>query len=318
MPRRRPLVADNILELIGCTPLVRLNRLPTGDSAEVLVKLESLNPMFSVKDRIAYAMLKKAQDEGKIEAGRTVIIEATSGNTGIGLAMVTAVMGYRLILTMPDTMSVERRRVLRAMGAELVLTPEIHGMTEAIRKAEQLLDQYADAFMPQQFENPANPEAHRQTTAVEILEATEGHLDCFIAAVGTGGTITGVGEVLKRELDNIHIVAVEPADSPVLSGGSPGPHEIQGIGAGIIPAVLNRGVIDEIVQVSYKDACETARKMARYEGIFAGISSGAISWTALQVAKKLGRGKRIVSIVCDLGERYLSHQIYSTTEDNET
>ncbi|MDA2927042.1 cysteine synthase A [Acidobacteria bacterium AH-259-G07] len=314
MPRQRPLLANNILELIGFTPLVRLNRLPVNDSAEIFLKLESLNPMFSVKDRIAYAMLKKAQEEGKIWPGKTVIIEPTSGNTGIGLAMAAAVMGYRLILTMPDTMSIERRRVLRAMGAELVLTPEIRGMSAAIKKAEELLQEHSDAYMPQQFENPANPEIHRQTTAVEILEATEGHLNCFVAGVGTGGTITGVGEVLKKEIEGVQIIGVEPADSPVLSGGSPAPHEIQGIGAGFVPSVLNRDIIDEIIQVEYIDACQTTRRLARQEGIFAGISSGAICWAALQVAKKLGKGSRVVAIVCDLGERYLSHQVYSELE----
>ena len=314
MPRQRPLLANNILELIGFTPLVRLNRLPVNDSAEVFLKLESLNPMFSVKDRIAYAMLKKAQEEGKIWPGKTVIIEPTSGNTGIGLAMAAAVMGYRLILTMPDTMSIERRRVLRAMGAELVLTPEIRGMSAAIKKAEELLQEHSDAYMPQQFENPANPEIHRQTTAMEILEATEGRLNCFVAGVGTGGTITGVGEVLKKEIEGVQIIGVEPADSPVLSGGSPAPHEIQGIGAGFVPSVLNRDIIDEIIQVEYVDACQTTRRLARQEGIFAGISSGAICWAALQVAKKLGKGSRVVAIVCDLGERYLSHPVYSELE----
>ncbi|MGH9340219.1 MAG: cysteine synthase A [Acidobacteriota bacterium] len=311
MPRHRPLLANNILELIGCTPLVRLNRLPSEGSAEVLLKLESMNPMFSVKDRIAFSMLKKAQDEGKIRPGNTVIIEPTSGNTGIGLAMAAVVMGYRLILTMPDTMSVERRRVLSAMGAELVLTPEVEGMTAAIQKAEELLQKYPNSFMPQQFKNPANPEAHRQTTAIEILEATEGRLDCFVAGVGTGGTITGVGEVLKREIKNIQIVAVEPADSPVLSGGRPGPHELQGMGAGFVPPILNRDVIDTIIGVEYPDACQTARSLARREGIFAGISSGAICWAALQMARELGPGKRLVAITCDLGERYLSHEVYA-------
>ena len=235
MPRHRPLLADNILELIGNTPLVRVQRLTRPGSAELLLKLESLNPSFSVKDRIAYAMLKQAQDEGTIHPGKTVIVEPTSGNTGIGLAMAAAVMGYRLILTMPDTMSMERRRVLQAMGAELVLTPEIRGMTAAIDKAEELVNRLPDAYMPQQFNNPANPRVHRLTTAQEILEATDGRLDAFVAGVGTGGTITGVGEILKQELGDVLIVAVEPAESPVLSGGEPGPHEIQGIGAWIRP-----------------------------------------------------------------------------------
>ena len=311
MPVQRPCLANNILELIGNTPLVRLNRLPKRESAEVLLKLESLNPMFSVKDRIGYAMLQDAERAGKILPGKTVIIEPTSGNTGIGLAMAAAVMGYQLILTMPDTMSVERRRILRAMGAELVLTPEVRGMGAAIEKAKELLEEYPDAYMPQQFENAANPEIHRRTTAVEILQATEGRLDCFVAGVGTGGTITGVGEVLKEQLQNVRIVAVEPADSPVLSGGAPGPHEIQGIGAGFIPPVLNLSIIDETMQVQYSDACQTTRKLARQEGIFTGISSGAICWAALEIAAELGKGKRIVAIACDLGERYLSHPVFS-------
>lgn len=311
MPRQRPLLANNILELIGYTPLVRVNRLTDSDGAELLLKLESLNPMFSVKDRIAYAMLKAAEEEGKIRPGKTVIIEPTSGNTGIGLAMAAAVMGYRLILAMPDTMSVERRRVLGAMGAELVLTPEMQGMTAAIQKAEELCRQYPDSYMPQQFKNPANPEIHRQTTAVEILEATEGRLDCFVAGVGTGGTITGVGEVLRKELGNILIIGVEPAASPVLSGGAAGPHQIQGIGAGFVPQVLNREIIDEIICVEYADARRTARLLARKEGIFAGISSGAVCWAALQVAKRLGQERRVVAVMPDLGERYLSHDLYA-------
>ncbi len=311
MPIQRPCLANNILELIGNTPLVRLNHLPKEDSAEVLLKLESLNPMFSVKDRIAYAMLQEAERSGEIHAGETVIIEPTSGNTGIGLAMVAAVMGYQLILTMPDTMSMERRRILRAMGAKLVLTPEVQGMGAAIEKAKELLKKYPDSYMPQQFENPANPEIHRRTTAVEILQATEGHLDCFVAGVGTGGTITGVGEVLKKQLKEVCIVAVEPADSPVLSGQKPGPHELQGIGAGFIPPVLNLDIVDEIIQVQYSDASQSTRRLAREEGIFTGISSGAICWAALEMAAKLGKGKRIVTIICDLGERYLSHPVFS-------
>ena len=311
MPIQRPCLANNILELIGNTPMVRLNHLPRKDSAEVLLKLESLNPMFSVKDRIAYAMVQEAERSGKIHAGKTVIIEPTSGNTGIGLAMVAAVMGYQLILTMPDTMSMERRRVLRAMGAKLVLTPEVQGMGAAIEKAKELLKKYPDSYMPQQFENPANPEIHRRTTAVEILQATEGHLDCFVAGVGTGGTITGVGEVLKKQLQEVCIVAVEPADSAVLSGQKPGPHELQGIGAGFIPPVLNLDIVDEIIQVQYSDASQTTRRLAREEGILTGISSGAICWAALEMAAKLGKGKRIVTIICDLGERYLSHPVFS-------
>lgn len=311
MPRQRPLLVNNVLELIGYTPLVRLNRVADQDSAEVLLKLESLNPMFSVKDRIAYAMLKNAEEEGRIWPGKSVIIEPTSGNTGIGLAMAAAVMGYRLILTMPDTMSVERRRVLAAMGAEIVLTPEIQGMGAAIEKAEELVRQYPDAYMPQQFKNPANPEIHRRTTAVEILEATSGQLDCFVAGVGTGGTITGVGEVLKEKLPDVLVVGVEPAASPVLSGGKAGPHEIQGIGAGFVPDVLNREVMDEIIRVEYAAARQTLRELARKEGIFVGISSGAICWAGLQLAKRLRAGRRIVAVMPDLGERYLSHDVYA-------
>ncbi len=314
MPRHRPLLADNILDLVGYTPLVRLNRLPAPNSAEVLLKLESMNPMFSVKDRIARAMLRRAEEEGRIRPGETVIVEATSGNTGIGLAMAAAVMGYRLILAMPDTMSLERRRVLRAMGAELILTPGSEGMKPAIDKARQLHKSLPDAFMPQQFENPANPEIHRQTTAIEILEATEGRLDCFVAGVGTGGTITGVGEVLKKKIPGVRVIAVEPADSPVLSGGSPGPHELQGLGAGFVPPILNRSVIDQVVTVEYRDARATARALARREGIFAAISSGANCWAALRAAEELGSGRRVVAIACDLGERYLSHDVYLEPE----
>ena len=311
MPCRRPLIANNVLELIGNTPLVRINHLVDQHSAEILLKLESLNPMFSVKDRIAYAMLKRAEDEGRIRPGKTIIVEPTSGNTGIGLAMAAAVMGYRLILTMPDTMSLERRRVLTAMGAELILTPEIQGMGAAIEKAEELLSQFTDAYMPQQFKNPANPAIHRSTTAREILEATEGRLDCFVAGVGTGGTITGVGEVLKEELEDVLIVAVEPSDSPVLSGGVAGPHELQGIGAGFVPPVLNRDVIDEIICVELEDAQRITRQLARQEGIFTGISSGSICWGALEMARRLGEGLRVVAMVCDLGERYLSHPVFA-------
>ena len=311
MPRKRPLLANNVLELIGDTPLVRVNRLADEGSAEVLLKLELLNPMFSVKDRIACAMLKKAEEEGKIQPGKTLIVEPTSGNTGIGLAMAAAVMGYRLILTMPDTMSIERQQVLWAMGAELVLTPEIEGMTAAIDKAEELVRENPHAYMPQQFKNPANPEVHRRTTALEILEATEGRLDCFVAGVGTGGTITGVGEVLKKELDDVLIVGVEPSRSPVLSGGPAGPHEIQGIGAGFVPDVLNRKIVDEIICVEYAAARRTARELARREGILAGISSGAACWAALQLAKRFDANQRVVTVLPDLGERYLSHDIYA-------
>ena len=309
--RQRPLLANNILELIGYTPLVRLNRLVDVDSAEVLVKLESFNPMWSVKDRIGAAMVHAAEKEGKIQRGKTTLIEPTSGNTGIGLAMAAAVLGYRLILTMPDTMTLERRRVLAALGAEIVLTPDSEGMGGAIIKAEELLSETPDSFMPQQFDNPANPEVHRRTTAVEILEATEGRLDALVAGVGTGGTVTGVGEVLKEKIPQVKIFAVEPIESAVLSGEKPGPHKIQGIGAGFIPKVLNMEIIDEIVKVTYEDSRDTARRLAKEEGIFVGISSGAIAWAALRVAKSLGTGKRLVAILPDLGERYLSHDLYA-------
>ncbi|MBI2821394.1 MAG: cysteine synthase A [Acidobacteria bacterium] len=309
--RQRPLLANTILELIGYTPLVRLNRVVEPRGAEILAKLESFNPMWSVKDRIGAAMLQAAEREGKIERGKATLIEPTSGNTGIGLAMAAAVMGYRLILTMPDSMTVERLRVLVALGAEIVLTAGEEGMEGAIRKAEQLLAETPDSFMPQQFDNPANPEIHRRTTAIEILEATEGRLDALVAGVGTGGTVTGVGEVLKEKIPGIRIVAVEPEESPVLSGGRPGPHKIQGIGAGFVPSVLNTAIIDQIVQVSYENARDIARRLAREEGIFVGISSGAVTWAALRVSESLGEGKRLVAVLPDLGERYLSHDLYA-------
>jgi cysteine synthase A len=312
---RRPKICANILETIGHTPLVRLNRLPVSGSAELLVKLEAFNPTRSVKDRIAFAMIDSAEREGKITPGKTTIIEPTSGNTGIGLAMTAAAKGYRLILTMPDSMSLERTRVLRALGAEIFLTPDALGMRGAISKAEGLLREIPDGFMPQQFNNPANPAIHRRTTANEIIEDTGGKLDSFVAGVGTGGTITGVGEVLKERLRNVSLVAVEPKDSPVLSGGPPAPHPIQGIGAGFIPRVLNTEIIDRIIPVEYEDAKITARRLAREEGILCGISSGAICWAALLVAKELAVGKRVVALLPDLGERYLSTDLYAFDED---
>ncbi|HEY2932014.1 MAG TPA: cysteine synthase A [Acidobacteriota bacterium] len=308
---QRPLLANNILELIGYTPLVRLNRVIEPEGAEILVKLESFNPMWSVKDRIGAAMLQAAEREGRIRPGRTTIVEPTSGNTGIGLAMAAAVMGYHLILTMPDTMTIERRRVLAALGAEIVLTPGSEGMRGSIRKAEEILGRTPNSFMPQQFDNPANPEVHRRTTAIEILEATEGRLDALVSGVGTGGTVTGAGEVLKQKIPGIKIVAVEPVESAVLSGCKPGPHKIQGMGAGFIPSVLNVKVIDQIIQVHYEDARDVARRLAREEGIFVGISSGAIVWAALKVSRDLGPGKRLVAVLPDLGERYLSHDLYA-------
>jgi cysteine synthase A len=311
---RRPKISNNILETIGHTPLVRLNRLPAADAAEVLVKLESFNPMCSVKDRIGASMILAAERDGRITPGITTIIEPTSGNTGIGLAMAAAARGYRLILTMPDSMSVERIRVLRALGAEVVLTPGAQGMNGAIATAERLLSETPDSFIPMQFENPANPAIHRSTTAIEIIEDTDARLDALVAGVGTGGTITGVGEVLKDRLRDVKLIAVEPKDSPVLSGGVPGPHQIQGIGAGFIPAVLNMELIDRIVPVEYADAKETTRQLAREEGILCGVSSGAICWAALRIAAELGEGKRVVAVLPDFGERYLSTDVFAFDE----
>ncbi|MGD1001292.1 MAG: cysteine synthase A [Candidatus Brocadiia bacterium] len=301
--------ALNILELVGDTPIVRLNRLPGPKDATVWAKLESFNPMSSVKDRICLAMIEAAEKEGKLKNGMTVV-EPTSGNTGIGLAMVATVKGYRLILTMPDTMSVERRKLLKALGAELVLTSGAEGMPGAIRKAEELVASSRDYYMPQQFNNPANPEAHRCTTALEILEQMDGKVDAFVAGIGTGGTITGVGEILKKRIPTVQIIAVEPAASPVLSGGPPGRHRIQGIGAGFVPAVFNRSIVDRIIPVPDEQAAETARRLAREEGIFAGISSGAAAFAALQVARELGSGKNLVVLLPDTGERYLSTDLF--------
>jgi len=314
----RPQICNNILETIGHTPLVRLNRLPGHGNAEVLVKLESFNPMRSVKDRIGFSMLDAAEREGKISPGKTTIVEPTSGNTGIGLAMTAAAKGYRIILTMPDSMTVERTRVLRALGAEIVLTPDALGMQGAIEKAEEILSRTPDGFMPQQFNNPANPAIHRRTTALEIIEDTDGWVDAFVAGVGTGGTITGVGEVLKERLRNVMIVAVEPKDSPVLSGGHPAPHPIQGIGAGFVPRVLNTEIIDRIIPVAYDDAKRTARRLAREEGILCGISSGAICWAALQIARELSGGRRVVAVLPDLGERYLTTDVYAYEAEAES
>ncbi|HOB91926.1 MAG: cysteine synthase A [Bacillota bacterium] len=296
---------DSVIDLIGRTPVVRLNRLVKSDSAEVLVKLESFNPGGSVKDRIALSMIEAAEREGKLKPGAT-IVEPTSGNTGVGLAMVAAAKGYHLILTMPETMSIERRKLLSAFGAELVLTPGSEGMPGAIRKAQEILNERSNCFMPQQFENPANPEIHRRTTALEILEQLDRRLDAFVAGVGTGGTLTGVGEVLKSEIKGVQVIAVEPADSPVLSGGAPGPHGIQGIGAGFVPKVLNTEIYDRVIPVETRDAMAMSARLAREEGILAGISSGAAVVAALQVAEDLGPGKRVLAVLPDTGERYLS------------
>jgi cysteine synthase A len=307
MGRTKPL--DSILDAVGNTPLVRLNRVVPENSATVYAKLESFNPMWSVKDRIAKAMIEVAERKGLVNKGTTVI-EPTSGNTGIGLAMVCAVKGYKLILVMPETMSVERRRVLSALGAQLVLSPGAEGMGGAVKRAEELAASTANSFIPQQFKNKANPWIHKKTTAKEIVRALD-RVDAFVAGVGTGGTITGVGQVLKRKFQGIRIYAVEPEDSPVLSGGKPGPHKIQGIGAGFIPPILDTGVYNEVIKVATKDAVETSRRLAKLEGIFAGISSGAACFAAIKVACDLGPGKNVVVILPDLGERYLSTDLFA-------
>lgn len=303
-------IADNLTDLIGKTPLLRLKKVAAGLDAIVLGKVESFNPAGSIKDRIGYGMIKDAEDKGLISAD-SVIIEPTSGNTGIALAFVCAARGYRLILTMPDTMSMERRDLLKAYGAELVLTPGAEGMWGAIRRAEELVSQTPNAFMPQQFENPSNPAVHRATTAEEIWNDTDGKVDILVGGVGTGGTITGIGEVIKRRKPEFRVIAVEPADSPVLSGGNPGAHKIQGIGAGFIPEVLNLSVVDEIFKVPDKDALVTARRLAREEGLLVGISSGAAVYAALKAAERSeNKGKMIVAILPDTGERYLSSELF--------
>lgn len=302
---QKPLAAENVLELICNTPLVRLNKLVEPGMATVYGKLEAFSPGFSVKDRICLSMIRDAEEKGLIKKD-TVIVEPTSGNTGIGLALVCAVKGYKLILTMPETMSVERRHLLKRFGAELVLTPGAEGMKGAIKKAEEIAKENKNSFMPQQFANPANPKIHRETTAEEIWEALDGKFDAFISGVGTGGTVTGCGEVFKKRNSKIKIIALEPKNSPVLSGGTPGKHKIQGIGAGFVPDVLNRQIIDEVIQVDDMDAWNTSLALASKEGILGGISTGAACWAALQVARQLGSGKTVVAIFPDTGERYLS------------
>lgn len=305
MSEREDKIYEDITQLIGNTPMIRLNKIVPENAAEVIVKLESFNPGGSVKDRIALNMIKRAEEEGRLKPGGT-IVEATSGNTGIGLAMVSAVKGYKLILVMPDTMSIERRNLLLSYGAELVLTPGAEGMKGAIKKAQEILELNPDYIILDQFKNSANPEIHELTMAKEILKDTNGIVDAFVAGVGTGGTISGVGKVLKQYNKDIKIFAVEPEESPVLSGGKPGPHKIQGIGAGFIPDTLNLDVIDEIIKVKERDAFEMSMKLAKQEGILCGISSGANVFAAIEVANRIGKGKRVVTVLPDTGERYLS------------
>jgi cysteine synthase A len=309
--KRKPTTVKTLLDLIGGTPMVRLRRLAGPEDAELWAKCEQFNPGGSVKDRIALSMIEAAEQSGKIAPGKSTIVEPTSGNTGIGLALVCAVKGYRLVLTMPESMSLERRSLLKAYGAELILTPEERVMEGAVEKAEELCRQSASCFMPQQFRNPANPEIHRRTTAREILaDLGDKAPDAFVAAVGTGGTVTGVGEVLKSLSAACQVVAVEPASSAVLSGGPPGPSKIQGIGAGFVPEVLNRKVIDRILTVTDRDAYDTKVELARKEGLLVGISSGAAVHAALRVARDLGPGKRVVTVLADTGERYFSLDEY--------
>ena len=310
--------AGSVTELIGRTPLIRLNRISDETGAEVLGKLESFNPGGSVKDRIGLAMIDAAERDGRIAPGRTTLIEPTSGNTGVALAMVAAARGYDLVLTMPDTFSVERRALLKAYGARLVLTPGSEGMAGAVGRAAELAAELDDAFVPQQFENPANPEAHRLTTAEEIWDDTGGEVDVFVAGVGTGGTLTGVGQVLKERRPAVRVVAVEPSDSPVLSGKAAGPHRIQGIGAGFIPKVLDEKVYDEVLVVSGDDAFRAARSLAREEGLLVGISAGANVWAAGELARREGMtGKVVVTILCDTGERYLSTPLFADLPETD-
>ena len=309
-------IFENMAAAVGLPPLVKLNRLGS-DKARILVKLESKNPCGSVKDRIALSMIEAAEKEGLIDS-ETVIIEPTSGNTGIGLAFICACKGYKLVLTMPESMTIERRKLLKLFGAKLVLTDASEGMSGAISKAEELMGKYPKTFIPQQFKNPANPQIHRETTAQEIWVDTDGKVDILISGIGTGGTVTGCGEVLKQKNPEIKIIGVEPSASPVLSGGAPGPHKIQGIGAGFVPDVLNSEILDEIIQVDNDDALEIARQLARKEGIMSGISAGANVWAAMQVSQRPeSAGKTIVTFICDTGERYISTEMYEETEGSE-
>ncbi|MFD1427936.1 cysteine synthase A [Kroppenstedtia sanguinis] len=306
-------VANSITDLIGETPIVKLNRIVGKSDADIYLKLEYFNPGSSVKDRIALSMIEDAEERGELKPGDT-ILEPTSGNTGIGLAMVAAAKGYRAILVMPDTMSMERRNLLRAYGAELVLTPGAEGMKGAIAKAEELAAARPDVFMPQQFNNPANVKIHAETTGPELIKQMGGQVDAFVAGVGTGGTITGVGKVLKEQIPDIHIVAVEPTASPVLSGGQPSPHKIQGIGAGFVPEILDREIYDEVITIDNEEAFTWARRLAREEGILGGISSGAAVAASMKVARRLGEGKRVLTVIPSNGERYLTTQLYQFEE----
>ena len=302
-------IYDNVTQTVGGTPLVKLNRLAAGLKASVVVKMESRNPLSSVKDRIGVAMIEAAEKSGDLKPGAT-IVEPTSGNTGIALAFTAAAKGYKLILTMPETMSMERRRLLDVLGAELILTPGEEGMPGAIKKAEELAGEL-EAFMPQQFDNAANPEVHRKTTAVEIWDDTDGTVDVFVAGVGTGGTLSGIGSALKKRKPDVKVVAVEPVESPVISGGEPGPHKIQGIGAGFIPTNLDKNIVDDVILLNSADAGNTARRLAKEEGILCGISAGGNVWAALELAKRPeNAGKTIVTIICDTGERYLSTWLF--------
>ncbi|HEX7833119.1 MAG TPA: cysteine synthase A [Thermoanaerobaculia bacterium] len=306
-------IYDNITQLIGNTPLVRLNKVVPEGAAEVVVKLESFNPLSSVKDRIAISMVEEAERSGEIKPGAT-IVEATSGNTGIGLAFVAAAKGYKCTLVMPDTMSVERRKLLEALGAKLLLTPGPKGIKEAQRVAQEYADQTPGAWLSKQFDNPANVKVHRETTAREILRDTGGKLDGFVAGVGTGGTVSGVGEILKQEAPHVIVGAVEPVESQVLKGGTHSPHKIQGIGAGMIPAIYRADVVDRIYDANFDDSVNLARRLAKEEGIFVGISSGAVTWAAIELAKELGPGKRVVAVLASTGERYLSTALFEYSD----
>jgi cysteine synthase A len=307
-------IYNNITELIGGTPLVKLNRIVPQGAAEVVAKLESFNPLSSVKDRIALSMINEAEKAGEITPGRSTVVEATSGNTGIGLAFVAAAKGYKCTLVMPDTMSVERRKLAQALGAELILTPGPKGIKEAQRVAEEYAEKTEGAWLSKQFDNPANLKVHRETTAQEILRDTDGKVDAIVAGVGTGGTVTGVAQIFKKEKPDTLIVAVEPVESQVLKGGTHNPHKLQGIGAGIIPAIYDANLVDRIIDVTFDDAATTARRLSKEEGIFVGISSGAIAWAAIEMAKELGAGKRVVVVLPDTGERYLSTALFEYTD----